>query len=90
MAKHNSLSEYALKRFRLAGKAILDQHGNPFFAPTDTLKADIQSRGNGHFVSFANYDYLGLADHPQVKAAAHEPVDTLGVGALASAILVAS
>ena len=85
--KHKSLSEYALRRYRLAGKAILDEHGNPFFAPTDTLKAEIQARGNGHYVSFANYDYLGLADHPAVKAAAHEAVDTLGVGALASRLV---
>ncbi len=85
--KHNSLSEYALKRFRLAGKAILDQHGNPFFAPTDTLKAEIEAGGAGHFVSFANYDYLGLADHPQVKAAAHAAVDEFGVGALASRLV---
>lgn len=85
--KHNSLSEYALKRFRLAGKAILDQHGNPFFAPTDTLKAEIEAGGRGHFVSFANYDYLGLADHPQVKAAAHRAVDEFGVGALASRLV---
>jgi 8-amino-7-oxononanoate synthase len=87
VAKHNSLSEYALKRFRLAGKAILDEHGNPFFAPTDTLKAELQAQGNGHFVSFANYDYLGLAEHPEVKAAAHEAVDRFGVGALASRLV---
>ncbi|MFO1117363.1 MAG: aminotransferase class I/II-fold pyridoxal phosphate-dependent enzyme [Beijerinckiaceae bacterium] len=87
MAKHKTLSEYALRRYRLAGKAILDEHGNPFFAPTDTLKAEIQSRGNGHYVSFANYDYLGLADHPDVKAAAHQAVDKFGVGALASRLV---
>lgn len=85
--KHKSLSEYAYRRYRLAGSAILEEHGNPFFAPTDTLKADIQARGNGHFVSFANYDYLGLAEHPEVKAAAHEAIDTLGVGALASRLV---
>ena len=86
VAKHNSLSDYALKRFRLAGKAVLD-NGNPFFAPTDTLREEARARGNGHFVSFANYDYLGLAEHPQVRAAAHDAVDTLGVGALASRLV---
>ena len=85
--KHKSLSEYAYRRYRLAGSAILEEHGNPFFAPTDTLKAEIQGRGNGHFVSFANYDYLGLAEHPEVKAAAHQAIDTLGVGALASRLV---
>ncbi len=87
MTKHKTLSEYALRRYRLAGKAILDEHGNPFFAATDTLKAEIQSRGAGHFVSFANYDYLGLADHPEVKAAAHQAVERFGVGALASRLV---
>lgn len=86
MARHNSLSDYAHKRFRLAGRAVLD-HGNPFFVPTDTLRDEIESRGNGHYVSFANYDYLGLGDHPHVRKAAHDAIDTFGVGALASRLV---
>ena len=86
MAKHNSLSDYAHKRFRLAGKSVLD-NGNPFFIPTDTLRESIEAREGGHYVSFANYDYLGLADHPKVRGAAHAAVDKFGVGALASRLV---
>ena len=83
--KTNSLVDYATKRFRLAGKAYLD-HGDPFFAPVDTLKQEVQIGGQ-HFVSFANYDYLGLAAHPAVKAAASSALNTLGIGALGSRLV---
>jgi 8-amino-7-oxononanoate synthase len=69
----------------LAGKAVLD-FGNPFFAPIDSLGAEAERRGD-HFVSFANYDYLGLASHPRVKAEAADALDQLGVGALASRLV---
>jgi len=69
----------------LAGKAVLD-FGNPFFAPIDSLGAEAERRGD-HFVSFANYDYLGLASHPRVKAVAADALDQLGVGALASRLV---
>ncbi|MGA8601876.1 MAG: aminotransferase class I/II-fold pyridoxal phosphate-dependent enzyme [Beijerinckiaceae bacterium] len=85
MARHNSLSDYASKRFRLAGKAVLD-FGNPFFAPIDRLGQEAERRGD-HFVSFANYDYLGLANHPKVKADAAAALESLGVGALASRLV---
>jgi 8-amino-7-oxononanoate synthase len=85
VTRHNSLSDYASKRFRLAGKAVLD-FGNPFFAPIDRLGAEAERRGD-HFVSFANYDYLGLASHPRVKADAADALDQLGVGALASRLV---
>ncbi len=85
MAKHNSLADYAHKRFRLAGRAVLD-NGNPFFIPTDTLRDEIEAK-DGRYVSFANYDYLGLADHPAVRGAAHASVDNFGVGALASRLV---
>ncbi len=85
VARHNSLSDYASKRFRLAGKAVLD-FGNPFFAQIDLLGEDAARRGD-HFVSFANYDYLGLANHPKVKADAAAALERLGVGALASRLV---
>jgi 8-amino-7-oxononanoate synthase len=85
VARHNSLSDYASKRFRLAGKAVLD-FGNPFFAAIDRLGEEAEARGD-HFVSFANYDYLGLATHPRVKASAAMAIETLGIGALASRLV---
>jgi 8-amino-7-oxononanoate synthase len=85
VAKINTLPEYASKRFRLAGKALLDK-GNPFFLPTDHLRDEALAQGRD-FVSFANYDYLGLANHPTVKSAAARALDTLGIGALASRLV---
>ena len=83
--KTQSLADYATKRFRLAGKAYLDL-GDPFFAPIDTLRREVEINGR-HFVSFANYDYLGLASHPMIKAAAAAALDTLGIGALGSRLV---
>ncbi|MCI0600318.1 MAG: aminotransferase class I/II-fold pyridoxal phosphate-dependent enzyme [Beijerinckiaceae bacterium] len=85
MRKFNSLAGYATKRFRLAGKAYLDS-GDPFFAPIDTLRLEAERSGR-HFVSFANYDYLGLASHPMVKSAASAALQKLGIGALASRLV---
>jgi 8-amino-7-oxononanoate synthase len=39
-------------------------------------------------VSFASNDYLGLASHPRVRAAAHDAIDRYGTGATASRLLV--
>jgi 8-amino-7-oxononanoate synthase len=83
--KFNSLADYATKRFRLAGKAYLE-NGDPFFAPIDLLRKKAEAEGS-RFVSFANYDYLGLAAHPAVKAAAARALETFGVGALASRLV---
>jgi 8-amino-7-oxononanoate synthase len=83
--KIHSLADYATKRFRLAGKAYLDL-GDPFFAPIDVLRREAEIKGR-RFVSFANYDYLGLASHPAIKAAAAAALDTLGIGALGSRLV---
>src|ERR1700712_3803886 len=83
--KSKSLADYATKRFRLAGKAYLEQH-NPFFVPVDKARAEAEARG-ARFVSFANYDYLGLSNHLEVKAAAHDAIDKIGIGALASRLV---
>lgn len=85
MHKFNSLADYATKRFRLAGKAYLE-NGNPFFAPVDRLRREAEAEGS-RFVSFANYDYLGLAGHDEVKLAAAHALETFGVGALASRLV---
>ena len=85
MPKINSLADYATKRFRLAGKAYLES-GDPFFAPIDSLRREAEARGE-HFVSFANYDYLGLASHPAIKLASAAALEEFGVGALASRLV---
>ncbi len=85
MRKINSLADYATKRFRLAGKSYLETY-DPFFVPTDSARHEAETQGR-HFVSFANYDYLGLAGHPIIKSAAAAALDTFGVGALASRLV---
>lgn len=85
MPKINSLADYATQRFRFAGKAYLAD-GDPFFAPIDSLRREAEAKGET-FVSFANYDYLGLANHPAVKKAAGAALRQFGVGALGSRLV---
>ncbi|MGA3302645.1 MAG: aminotransferase class I/II-fold pyridoxal phosphate-dependent enzyme [Methylovirgula sp.] len=83
--KLNSLADYANRRFRFAGKSYLE-HYDPFFVAIDAARQEAEAQGK-HFVSFANYDYLGLAGHPAIKAAAINAVETLGIGVLASRLV---
>ncbi len=85
MSKINSLEDHATRRFRLAGKAYLES-GDPFFAPVDSLRDEAAASGRS-FTSFANYDYLGLSAHPEVKLAASDALAKFGVGALASRLV---
>ena len=85
MTKHKSLEDYAARRFRFAGNALLE-FSDPFFAQIDRLRAEFEAQGK-HFVSFANYDYLGLANHPRIREEAKREIDGLGVGALASRLV---
>ena len=86
MTKHKSLWDYAARRFRFAGNALLE-FNDPFFAQIDRLRAEFEAQGK-HFVSFANYDYLGLANHPRiVEEAEARAAIGLGVGALASRLV---
>jgi 7-keto-8-aminopelargonate synthetase-like enzyme len=57
-----------------------------YFRPLDALKVDVAERV-GHFVSFANYDYLGLGDDKRVREAGAKAALTLGVGAEASRLV---
>ena len=80
-----TLAAYADRRIRLAGSAILEG-GNPWFAPLDQLR-DMASAKGRTLVSFANYDYLGLVDHPAIKQATHAALDRHGLGALGSRLV---
>jgi 8-amino-7-oxononanoate synthase len=81
----NSLADYASKRLRRAGKGYLDDY-DPFFVAIDSARHEAEAQGR-HFVSFANYDYLGISSHPAIKAAASAALETLGIGALASRLV---
>ncbi len=80
-----SLTEHAIEKSRIAGEACLKAY-DPFFLPTDAARRQAETEGR-RFVSFANYDYLGLADHPEIKAASTAAIETLGIGALASRLV---
>jgi 8-amino-7-oxononanoate synthase len=86
MPSDQSLMAYASRRIRLAGGAILKGHDLPWFLPLDSLQAKV-SRSGSKLISYANYDYLGLADHPAIRQAAHAALDKIGVGALGSRLV---
>src|SRR3954463_12104626 len=90
-----SLDKYAWRRARAAGGPMLS--GGSFedniaalkeiyLQPVDTLQAEIEKRG-GTFVSFANYDYLGLGQDQRIRQAAAHAALTHGVGAHASRLV---
>ncbi|WP_186398069.1 aminotransferase class I/II-fold pyridoxal phosphate-dependent enzyme [Stappia sp. P2PMeth1] len=80
-----SFSVVAERRFRLAGKAIIEQH-NPYFLPVDQQR-ELCERNGIPFVSFAHYDYLGLSTHPDVIGAASTELHRLGTGVGASRLV---
>lgn len=80
-----SFAAVAERRFRLAGKAIIEK-GHPYFVPVDRLEQMYSSKPDG-YVSLAHYDYLGLARHPKVLSAATEAVKTFGSGVGASRLV---
>jgi 8-amino-7-oxononanoate synthase len=91
-----SLEGYIRRRLQFAGGALLTEDSvdhNPldllktlYLRPLDTLKAEFESTGR-ELVSFANYDYAGLANDPRIKKAACDAVMTLGIGAGASRLV---
>ncbi len=80
-----SFAAVAERRFRLAGKAIIEK-GHPYFVPVDTLEKKYAASPDG-YLSLAHYDYLGLAKHPAVLKAAHDAIDSMGAGAGASRLV---
>src|SRR5438270_7900915 len=51
-------------------------------------RTEIYYAGKSHrVVNLCSYNYLGLANHPEVVAAAHEALDTHGLGACGSPML---
>lgn len=81
----DALAKYVARRARLAGRPLLAQ-GHVYLKPLDSLRAEFEARG-GRLVSFANYDYLGLAQDERVKQAACAAAMELGVGASASRLV---
>lgn len=83
--QENSFLNYADRRFRLSGKALVE-NGHPYFVPTDALQARSGDWQHG-YLSMSHYDYLGLAHHPATTAAAKAAIDVHGTGAGASRLV---
>ena len=90
-----SLDKYTWRRARAAGGPMVSGGSledsiaalkEIYLQPLDKLKADVEKRG-GSFVSFANYDYLGLGQDQRIRQAAAHAALTQGVGALASRLV---
>ena len=79
MPERPSFAAVAERRFRLAGKSIIEK-GHPYFVPVDRLEAMYASKPDG-YVSLAHYDYLGLGRHPEVIEAAADQPRGAGAGA---------
>ncbi|MDB6100010.1 MAG: wcbT [Gammaproteobacteria bacterium] len=61
--------------------------GNPFFRVHDGLAGATTVIGGESFTNFSSYNYLGLAGHPEVDAAAKEAIDRYGTSASASRLV---
>lgn len=91
----SSLDEYVSRRFRIASGKLgrgrtpeetLAAMKTVYFRSVDALKRQIEERG-GRFVSFANYDYLGLGQDSRVSAAAAAGASQWGLGSGASRLV---
>jgi 7-keto-8-aminopelargonate synthetase-like enzyme len=95
MSGTRSLDEYIWRRIRIAGGSLVSRGSidenlaalkEVYFQPLDGLQQTVKAR-TGRFVSFANYDYLGLGEDPRVRQAAADAALRLGVGAEASRLV---
>jgi 8-amino-7-oxononanoate synthase len=60
---------------------------NPFFRLHETAAGATTLIGGRRFVNFSSYDYLGLNQHAEVRAAAHAAIDVYGTSASASRVV---
>jgi len=60
---------------------------NPFFHLHETGAGATTRIGGRQFINFSSYDYLGLNQHPEVRAAAHDAIDAFGASASASRVV---
>jgi 8-amino-7-oxononanoate synthase len=60
---------------------------NPYFRLHETAAGATTIIGGRHFTNYSSYDYLGLNQHPEVRAAAHAAIDQFGTSASASRLV---
>jgi 8-amino-7-oxononanoate synthase len=85
-----SVERYSQRRLRLAsGSLVGDETADRdvtaqlealYLQPLDTLKLQFEKAGR-ELVSFANYDYAGLANDPRINTAATKAIVSMGIGA---------
>src|ERR1700734_1888367 len=90
------LDDYVSRRMQLAGgslfsddavdQSMVDQLKTTYLLELDTLKAKVERLGK-ELVSFANYDYAGLASDTRIKRAACDAIMRDGIGAGASRLV---
>lgn len=80
-----SFARFVRRRYELGGGALIE-NGHPWFVPADALEARAGTGPDG-YLSFAHYDYLGLARDPRVIGAAKAALDAHGTGAGASRLV---
>lgn len=85
-AGRHSLGAYVERLFRLGGGEAALVKSGVYGVALDEVRREAERKGLG-FVSFANYDYLGLARHPEIEQAAIEAIREFGSGALASRVV---
>src|SRR5436309_7516181 len=70
-----------------AGAWAVELYEPQLLASADA-RTEINYGGKSHrVINLCSYNYLGLANHPEVIAAAHEALDTHGLGACGSPML---
>lgn len=60
---------------------------NPYFRAHDGVAGASTLIGGKTFVNYSSYNYLGLAGHPEVNAAAKDAIDRYGTSASASRLV---
>ena len=95
MRKSGSLDEYVSRRLRIAGGKLargrtieetVAAMKAVYFQSVDTLTRKFEEKGK-RFVSFANYDYLGLGKDNRVSGAAAAAAIEWGLGSEASRLV---
>jgi 8-amino-7-oxononanoate synthase len=69
---------------RMAEVEQADLGGVPYFRFHQGLARDTTRIGEREYISFSNYNYLGLSGHPALKAAVADAIDRYGTSVSAS------
>jgi 8-amino-7-oxononanoate synthase len=95
MAHARSLDEYVTRRLRMAGGSMmrlgaieesLDALKEVYLQSIDAVESE-RLTATGRFISFANYDYLGLGQDRRVRQAGATAAMELGIGVAASRLV---